>query len=45
MTPAWSAAMIFNILVEFIDESLAPSVPFGTVSDLMVARWFEGWMY
>ena len=41
MAPAWSAAMLFNLLMEFVDGSLAPSVPFGTVSDLMVAGWFE----
>ena len=41
MAPAWSAAIIFNLLEEFIDGSLAPSVPFGTVSDLMVAWWFK----
>jgi hypothetical protein len=37
--------MIFNILVELIDDSLMPLMPMGTVLDTMVARWFGGWMY
>ena len=41
MIPAWLAAMTVKFLVELIDGSLTLSVTTGTVSDTMVARWFE----